>query len=99
MADTRFLYNLQNFPKDNINAETVDLMMPYLNFHMYTYEAAKQACGNVAGLIQWTISMVAFYEINKDVLPLKVFLINKHYCGMRAANVILWLVARKILST
>ncbi|XP_036143732.1 dynein heavy chain 8, axonemal [Monomorium pharaonis] len=71
LADTRFLYNLQNFPKDNINAETVDLMMPYLNFHMYTYEAAKQACGNVAGLIQWTISMIAFYEINKDVLPLK----------------------------
>lgn len=80
MADTRFLYNIQNFPKDNINAETVDLMMPYLNYHMYTYEAAKQACGNVAGLIQWTISMVAFYEINKDVLPLKVFSINKHYC-------------------
>ncbi|XP_018342058.1 PREDICTED: dynein heavy chain 8, axonemal [Trachymyrmex septentrionalis] len=71
LADTRFLYNLQNFPKDNIDAETIDLMMPYLNFHMYTYEAAKQACGNVAGLIQWTISMVAFYEINKDVLPLK----------------------------
>lgn len=72
MADTRFLYNLQNFPKDNINAETVDLMRPYLNYHLYTYEAAKQACGNVAGLIQWTISMVTFYGINKDVLPLKV---------------------------
>ncbi|CAL7938026.1 unnamed protein product [Xylocopa violacea] len=71
MADTRFLYNLQNFPKDNINAETVDLMQPYLNYHLYTYEAAKQACGNVAGLIQWTISMVTFYGINKDVLPLK----------------------------
>lgn len=72
MADTRFLFNLQNFPKDNINGETVDLMRPYINFHMYTYEAAKQACGNVAGLIQWTISMVTFYAVNKDVLPLKV---------------------------
>ncbi|OXU30794.1 hypothetical protein TSAR_013179 [Trichomalopsis sarcophagae] len=71
MADTRFLFNLQNFPKDNINAETVDLMMPYLNYHLYTYEAAKTACGNVAGLIQWTMSMVTFYGINKDVLPLK----------------------------
>ncbi|XP_043247781.1 dynein axonemal heavy chain 8 [Colletes gigas] len=71
LADTRFLYHLQNFPKDNINAETVDLMQPYLNYHLYTYEAAKQACGNVAGLIQWTISMVTFYGINKDVLPLK----------------------------
>ncbi|KAG5338491.1 DYH8 protein, partial [Acromyrmex heyeri] len=81
LADTRFLYNLQNFPKDDINAETIDLMMPYLNFHMYTYEAAKQACGNVAGLIQWTISMVAFYEINKDVLPLKANLLvqEKYY--------------------
>ncbi|XP_014480405.1 PREDICTED: dynein heavy chain 8, axonemal [Dinoponera quadriceps] len=75
MADTRFLHNLQYFPKDNINAETVDLMLPYLNFHMYTYEAAKQACGNVAGLIQWTISMVTFYGINKDVLPLKANLL------------------------
>ncbi|XP_025155775.1 dynein heavy chain 8, axonemal [Harpegnathos saltator] len=75
MADTRFLHNLQHFPKDNINAETVDLMLPYLNFHMYTYEAAKQACGNVAGLIQWTISMVTFYGINKDVLPLKANLL------------------------
>lgn len=88
LADTRFLYNLQNFPKDNINAETVDLMMPYVNFQMYTYEAAKQACGNVAGLIQWTISMVAFYEINKDVLPLKVFIINKHCYEIKAADII-----------
>ena len=72
MADTRFLYNLQNFPKDNINGETVDLMRPYLNYPLYTYEAAKTACGNVAGLISWTIAMVKFYSINKDVLPLKV---------------------------
>lgn len=75
MADVRFLYNLQHFPKDNINAETIDLMQPYLNYHLYTYEAALQACGNVAGLIQWTISMVTFYGINKDVLPLKVLFI------------------------
>lgn len=72
MADTKFLWNLQNFPKDNINAETIDLMLPYLNYHLYTYESALIACGNVAGLIQWTMSMVSFYSINKDVLPLKV---------------------------
>ncbi|XP_051153326.1 dynein axonemal heavy chain 8 isoform X1 [Leptopilina boulardi] len=71
LADTRFLYNLQNFPKDNINGETVDLMIPYLNYPLYTYDAAKTACGNVAGLISWTIAMVKFYGINKDVLPLK----------------------------
>lgn len=74
MADTRFLSNLQNFPKDKINGETVDLMLPYLSYSAYTFEAAKTACGNVAGLISWTIAMKEFYGVNKEVLPLKVIL-------------------------
>ncbi|XP_034939850.1 dynein heavy chain 8, axonemal [Chelonus insularis] len=81
MADVRFLYHLRDFQKDNINAETVDLMRPYLDYHLYNYEAAKQACGNVAGLLQWTIAMTKFYQVNKDVLPLKANLVvqqNKH---------------------
>lgn len=71
MADTKFLYNLQNYPKDTINAEIVDLITPYFQFPQYTFEAAKVACGNVAGLISWTIAMASFYEVNKEVLPLK----------------------------
>lgn len=42
-----------------------------VNFRQYTFEAAKIACGNVAGLISWTIAMAQFYAVNKDVLPLK----------------------------
>lgn len=75
MADTRFLYHLRDFQKDNINGEIIDLMRPYLNYPLYNYEAAKQACGNVAGLLQWTIAMTEFYKVNKDVLPLKVIII------------------------
>ncbi|XP_026319440.1 dynein heavy chain 8, axonemal-like [Hyposmocoma kahamanoa] len=71
MADARFLSNLKNYPKDEINAEMVDLLQPYFNFPQYTFEAAKVACGNVAGLISWTIAMAQFYAVNKDVLPLK----------------------------
>nr|CAD7399061.1 unnamed protein product [Timema poppensis] len=71
MMDSRFLYTLVNFPKDKINGETVDLLKPYLDYPQYTYEAARVACGNVAGLAQWTRSMAVFYGVNKEVLPLK----------------------------
>ncbi|KAJ9594442.1 hypothetical protein L9F63_014127 [Diploptera punctata] len=71
MADSRFLQNLLNFPKDKINGETVDLLTPYLEYSQYTYENAKVVSGSVAGLAQWTIAMAAFYAVNKEVLPLK----------------------------
>lgn len=72
MSDTRFLYNLQNFPRDQISGETVDLLQPYFNYKDYTFDKAKSACGNVAGLLSWTIAMSDFYTVNKEVLPLKV---------------------------
>lgn len=73
MADSAFLRRLQEYPKDSINAEIIDLLQPYLTHPMYTYEAAKTACGNVAGLIAWTIAMASFYDVNREVLPLKVY--------------------------
>ncbi|XP_044594901.1 dynein axonemal heavy chain 8 [Cotesia glomerata] len=86
MADTRFLYHLRDFQKDNINGEIIDLMRPYLNYPLYNYEAAKQACGNVAGLLQWTIAMTEFYKVNKDVLPLKANLAIQQSKHERANN-------------
>lgn len=32
MADARFLSNLKNYPKDEINAEMIDLLTPYFRF-------------------------------------------------------------------
>lgn len=42
------------------------------SYRFYTFERAKIACGNVAGLINWTFAMAKFYEVNKDVMPLKL---------------------------
>ncbi|XP_050311595.1 dynein axonemal heavy chain 8 [Anthonomus grandis grandis] len=71
MADTTFLKKLQEYPKDTINSEMIDLLQPYFSHPLYTFEAAKTACGNVAGLIAWTIAMASFFDVNREVLPLK----------------------------
>ena len=69
-----FLKTIRDFKKDTITEESIELMEPYLRMEDYNYNSAKQVCGNVAGLISWTISMTNFYAINKDVLPLRVIL-------------------------
>ncbi|CAG9770415.1 unnamed protein product [Ceutorhynchus assimilis] len=58
MAST-FTVQLQNYPKDILNNETVELLTLYFemeDYHMYT---AKRVCGS---LLSWTKAMAFFHS-------------------------------------
>ncbi|PHJ18236.1 dynein gamma flagellar outer [Cystoisospora suis] len=72
MADVRFLANLFDFSKnekDNINDETCELLMPYLELENFNPAVAKKASNAAEGLCKWVGAMVMYHEAAKIVKP------------------------------
>jgi dynein heavy chain len=72
LADTRFLQNIFHFSKhqkDNINEETIELMMPYLELDGFSAVAAKNASKAAEGLFCWVKAMTMYHEASKVVKP------------------------------
>mmetsp|Transcript_22862 Transcript_22862/g.57026 ORF Transcript_22862/g.57026 Transcript_22862/m.57026 type:complete len:4419 (+) Transcript_22862:2-13258(+) len=69
MGKPTFLNNIFNFDKDAINDETIELLYPYTSSPDFTYEDAKKASGNVAGLCTWVRAMDMYTTISKVVKP------------------------------
>ena len=79
-----FLAKLMNFPKEQINDETCELLQPYFAAPDFNYEMAKKASGSVAGLCNWAMSMVTYHEVAKVVDP-KILMLRAAEADMKMA--------------
>jgi len=88
LARMDFLALLQEYngsKKDEINGETCEFLLPYLNMADFTFEKAKSACGNVAGLCTWVRAMHTYYHIARFVAP-KIEALREAEGKLRIAN-------------
>ncbi|GLD99919.1 hypothetical protein PINS_up008647 [Pythium insidiosum] len=72
LNDTRFLQNIFHFSKyqkDNINDETMELMMPYMELEGFTAPVARNASKAAEGLFCWVKAMMMYHEASKVVKP------------------------------
>ncbi|EUB61781.1 Dynein heavy chain 5, axonemal [Echinococcus granulosus] len=71
LSNQNFLTLLINYPMHILTEEMIDLIEPYTNAPDYNPQSARKTCGNVAGLLQWTLAMVKYFFVSKVVVPLQ----------------------------
>jgi dynein heavy chain, axonemal len=85
MSDSQFLNHLMNFPKEQINNETVELLQPYFSAPDFNFEAAQKASGNVAGLCNWAEAMCSYHNVATFVEP-KIQALREAEAEQKIAN-------------
>ncbi|KAL9897380.1 dynein heavy chain at 93AB [Glossina fuscipes fuscipes] len=64
-----FLDSLINYDKENIHAEVIKAIVPYLKDPEFEPEFVRTKSGAAAGLCAWVINIIKFYEVYCDVEP------------------------------
>lgn len=64
-----FLEALINYDKENIHAEVIKAIEPYLKDPEFEPEFIRSKSGAAAGLCAWVINIIKFYEVYCDVEP------------------------------
>lgn len=85
MSDSQFLNHLMNFPKEQINDETVELLLPYFSAPDFNFESAAKASGNVAGLCNWANAMCSYHNVAVVVEP-KIQALREAEAELKVAN-------------
>ena len=85
MGDPKFLDALLNFPKESITDEDCELLQPYFMGPDFTFESAKKASGNVAGLCNWAQAMSSYHSVAKVVEP-KIAALRASEAELKVAN-------------
>jgi len=74
-----------NFPKEQINDETCELLLPYMAAPDFNFEAAQKASGNVAGLCNWAKAMETYHFVAQEVEP-KIIALREAEGELKAAE-------------
>jgi dynein heavy chain len=69
MADTQFLKKIQEFEKDKMNEETIELLSPYMDLEDFNPKVAKAASAAAEGLCTWVRAMKFYHGASKVVKP------------------------------
>ncbi|XP_078035556.1 dynein beta chain, ciliary-like isoform X7 [Augochlora pura] len=69
-----FLSQLRNYDKENIHAEVVKAIQPYINNKEFDPEIIYSKSQAAAGLCSWVRNIMVFHYINETVKPLRAAL-------------------------
>jgi dynein heavy chain len=74
LGDPKFLDNLMNYDKDNMDPDMVVKVGKFCERDDFTPEAITKASVAAAGICKWVHAMIVYDEISKDIAPKKAAL-------------------------